>query len=469
MRFPNIRSLVILFCLCVSSHAFAADYTYGNAQIGYGYTSAGAACAPQDASFIALRPTQNLTATGAWKISGGSGWGCYVVAPNGQYQQSGTASRMGDGCALPKLLKTLPNGDESCELPPQKKCTAGEKWVVTVKGGVNPSSNNQGCEATIVGMLVCWDASNGVRYCKWEMQLTGNPASPNVPDNQPGSDTAPPQTGDRKPSPPTPAPDGAKGSCPAGTVQAGISESGVPLCVGMGSTPDNPKPPGDKTTKPPVVTNNQDGSSTSKQDVTVKNADGSTTTTTTSTTTLPDGTKVVTVSNNTTPALDGGPGKSDEGAKDGICAQNPSLTICKTSSVSGTCGQISCNGDAIQCATLRAAAIMECRQKEDVDELQASPSHGLGKSILAGADPMKAQIDQHMKGTEIDVSNPNLDRSGFLGGGSCLAPISVNVLGRTATYSFATLCDNITPLRYLIMGICSLVGYLIVARSVIGG
>jgi hypothetical protein len=125
-------------------------------------------------------------------------------------------------------------------------------------------------------------------------------------------------------------------------------------------------------------------------------------------------------------------------------------------------------GDAIQCATLRATAIMECRQKADVDEMKASGEFVLGSAIGSGADPMKGQIDEMKKGKEVDMSNPNLDKSGFLGGGQCLAPISFSVVGHTVTQSFDALCSRIEPLRFVVMAICSILGYLIVARSVLG-
>nr|GFD56653.1 hypothetical protein [Tanacetum cinerariifolium] len=91
------------------------------------------------------------------------------------------------------------------------------------------------------------------------------------------------------------------------------------------------------------------------------------------------------------------------------------LAICKDSSVAGTCGEITCSGDAIQCATLRAAAALECRDKSDRDDLGKSPLVGSGDAILQGNDPMKGQIDAALKGDTVDMGGSSLDRNGFLG------------------------------------------------------
>ncbi|UUZ47102.1 hypothetical protein LP420_26820 [Massilia sp. B-10] len=172
----------------------------------------------------------------------------------------------------------------------------------------------------------------------------------------------------------------------------------------------------------------------------------------------------------TTSNVSGGAGKEDVPEdRANLCKQNPGLNICRNSTTSGTCGQIACTGDAIQCATLRAAAIMECRGQADIDELSASGHKALGDAVASGNDPMKGEIEQMLKGSEIDVSGTALDSSGFLGGGSCLAPMSFSVRGQSVVFSFDAVCAHIVPLRVLVMSICTLFGYLVVARSVIGG
>jgi hypothetical protein len=249
-----------------------------------------------------------------------------------------------------------------------------------------------------------------------------------------------------------------------------VSADGVPICIGTGTDPKNAPPP------PPKVESEKseptpDGGTKNTHTSTTTNSDGSTTTTTTTTTTAPDGTKTVTVDKNTTPNSAGGAGK-DESKKDDekydLCKQNPQLTICRNSSVAGTCGQISCQGDAIQCATLRAAAAMQCQQQSDLDTLKTMPSKALGDAILGGTDPQKTAIEDLVKGTQVDMSKPVLDQSGFIGGGACLANRTVTVLGQSVEVNFTRVCQDIQPIRAAVMALAFFAAYLIVSRSVLG-
>lgn len=465
----------VLFLFCVSSSVFAADYTYGNEIDGYIFSSAGDACKFMSNRFIAARPGRDLSDTGAWK-EGGT-WGCYVIDPEGHYQQSGNVGRVGNGCAPPKTFTAIPpNGDESCTAPPDP-CKAGQPWMVKVPFGAMPSSNSNGCEAVIKSFKAC--VATVPKSCWFEMVLTGRPAPPSTPDNGPSAPPPPPDA-PRIPSPPLPPgsggtggntggdPDtGGSGGCPAGTVQAGRSESGTPICVGMGTDPTNPPPPGPTTTKPPVQS--PDGNM-STQDTIQHNHDGSITTTTTTKQTDASGNVTVTVTQNTSNTPAGSPGSSDQAQKEkSFCQANPNLSICRESSVSGTCGQTSCTGDAIQCEALRQTAMMQCRQKEDEDAMKGDPNYALGVAIGVGNDPQKGLYDSKVKGEEVDVSQINLDKSGFLGGGSCIAPLVFSVRDRSVSFSFDAICSKITPLRFLVMAMASIIGYLIIARSILGG
>jgi hypothetical protein len=176
----------------------------------------------------------------------------------------------------------------------------------------------------------------------------------------------------------------------------------------------------------------------------------------------------VTVNSNTTNSSAGTPGKIDTPNDPGdICKQHPELTVCRNSSVSGTCGAIACAGDAIQCATLRAAAQMQCNQQADIDALKARGEVATGNSILSGADPMAGQISDLVKGSEVDMSAPKLDQAGFVGGGACFPNKTFSVMGKSVTVDFTTVCSNIQPLRAVVMAVALIVSYLIVARSVL--
>ena len=125
-------------------------------------------------------------------------------------------------------------------------------------------------------------------------------------------------------------------------------------------------------------------------------------------------------------------------------------------------------GDAIQCATLRAAAAMQCAQEKDAEAVKAMPVKALGEQILSGTDPMQGQFDDVVKGTEIDLGAASLDQSGFLGGGSCLPDRSFSVMGKSVTMSFSGICERIQPLRAAVMACAFIVAYLLVSRSVLG-
>lgn len=160
--------------------------------------------------------------------------------------------------------------------------------------------------------------------------------------------------------------------------------------------------------------------------------------------------------------VDGKDGKS-------FCEANPGLAACHDSSVSGACAETTCNGDAIQCSTLRVAATMACAQAKEADDIKAMASKSLGDQIANGADPQAKEIADNLKGTEVDLSRPNLDTSGFLGGGSCFPAKSFSVAGRSVTMDFTAVCDSITPLRYAVMACASIVAYLIIAKSLMQG
>jgi hypothetical protein len=255
-------------------------------------------------------------------------------------------------------------------------------------------------------------------------------------------------------------------------VQGGFDSDGIVICIGTGSDPQNPQTPPPITTKPPVTVNNADGSTTTTQQTVQQNSDGSTTTTTTTTVVLADGSKTVSMGSNTTNSTAGTPGRQDTTATDqaNLCKQNPTLSICRNSSVSGDCtAGVVCSGDAVQCATLQAAQKLQCARQSDEDGLKSSASKTLGDAILGGTDPSKATIDTLIKGDTADMSAPTLDQGGFVGGGSCLPDKTFSVMGHVVTVSFATVCSNIQPLRYIVMACAFILVYLMVARSVING
>lgn len=260
------------------------------------------------------------------------------------------------------------------------------------------------------------------------------------------------------PNPPVPPLPPKDDKCPAGTVSGGIDKNGTTICVGSGQS-DTPKPPNVTTEKPPVVTQNSDGSTTTTTTKTTTNTDGSTTTHTTSTTVAADGTKTTT-SGSTTGAIPPGPngggggqGKSDDETSE-FCKKNPQLSVCKNSTVNGKCRETACEGDAIQCATLRAAAAMQCTQDDDKKFFEESAGYKLGKAVATGEDPQLKDLPTAKNGKTVDMPT-SLDSAGWIGGGAPISNKNFSVMGRTFTIPFSDVMPYLLVLRYG-MFICAL-------------
>lgn len=390
----------------------------------------------------------------------------YPECPTGQFRQWNNLSCGATQQPAPGAPST----------PPPVVCTKGKTVDVTYEASatskppINGSSAG-GCEINIVDVKNCFKGTDGKTYCRYTGEQTGNQLSSGGPGIPPTVDSPPVGTTEpeRVPVPPFTGQPG--GGCPKGTVQGGVGPDGIPMCVGTGTTPQN-TPPAPPKAVASTTTANPDGSSTTTTTTTTTNADGSTTKVIDKVTTAPPSaggtvTTEQTKSTSATPA--GAPGAETKPPEQtNFCKQNPTLSICRESSVSGTCGQTACIGDAIQCATLRAAAMMQCKQAEDEAALKASPAKSLGDSILAGTDPAQAQIDAAIKGTTVDIGSQKLDQSGFLGAGGCIAPKTFNVMGKAVVMDFATACDSAQPARYIILALGFLAGYLIISKSVLG-
>lgn len=413
-------------------------------------------------------PGKNVT--GAYAVSTGPGGGfCQakvdgVTTSFGQYITSmcpvTKPSFNGTQCVVPDV-------PPSCAKPP-----AGGRadWATTDANGVSSGRSvittggcMGGCTVDIQEVIDCYSVPpSKQRICTLRYVYTGTECSGQEPSPAPAPGEAPKL--DQQMPPTTPPP--GKG-CPEGSVQGGVDSAGTPICIGTGTNPQNAPPPPPKITSE-KTTQNADGSTTKTTTETTTNSDGSKTTVVTNVTTMPDGSTKTDTSKNTGNNSAGGAGK-DESAKDDekydLCKQNPMLNICRNSSVSGTCGEVTCQGDAIQCATLRAAAAMECRSKKQEEDFLKRPEIAAGQQILDGNDPLKGEIDRVLKGESVDFGAENLDQSGFLGGGACLAPRTFTVMGQAVTVSFDSMCSNIQPLRYLVLSCAFILAYLIVSRA----
>lgn len=237
------------------------------------------------------------------------------------------------------------------------------------------------------------------------------------------------------------------------------------MCVGSGTDPKN-KPPAPPKTETEKTETAEDGTKTTTKTETIKNSDGTETTTTTVIIVKPDGTKSTNQDKTTTNKPDGSPGKDDstqEDEKYDLCKQNPHLTICKNSSVAGKCGEISCTGDAIQCATLRAAAAMQCKQQSDEEALKASPLTARGQAAIDGTD--LSGLPGPTNGEVVNI--PTLDSQGWLGNGAGFTDVSISLQGHQVVLPLSKVTEYLLPLRYVLMLVASLVSYRILAGAVL--
>lgn len=310
-----------------------------------------------------------------------------------------------------------------------------------------------------------WPAQGGGynHSCTWTGESNGEdvpqgPGTPSGPGNIPGAPSTPANM------PPTPAGDNPSASCPVGSVQGGVDSSGIAICVGSGSNP-NPPPstPSTSTTTPGT---DSSGNPTTTTSSTKTNSDGSSSTTTTTTTTKGDGSKSSVTSTTTTLAPNGNNGKPDP-EQPSLCKQMPDLTICKNSTVSGTCAATACTGDAIQCATLRAAAEMNCRERDTLDELKKSSAYTLGQGIAGGNDPIGSTLPTTKNGATVAMPT-GLNASGFLGGGSCFGDKQVTVQGKVISLPFSKACDVLIAFRYALMVVAALVSFRIMSGAILG-
>jgi len=327
------------------------------------------------------------------------------------------------------------------------------------------AKNGMGCKVEVVEVEECYtlpksaDPDSG--YCTFKTKQTGGLAENGAPDPNRGGDITDADKA-RDSLPPTEVKN--DGACPRGTVNAGLSASGIPMCIGNGTKPSNSPaaPPKVEVEKNETL---PDGSTQNTKSVTTKNADGSTTTVKTVTVTKQTGEKEITQEKNTTDTPTGRPGKETEtpDKQNDMCKQNPNLAICKNSTVGGKCGETTCMGDAIQCAMLRSTAILQCKAEKDEADLKASPLAAKGQSAMDGKD--MEGLPGPKNGLVVNVAS--MKSEGWLGNGAAFEDVSVNLRGHEILIPLSKWSSYLLPFRYMLMIIASLISYRILAGAVL--
>jgi hypothetical protein len=257
-----------------------------------------------------------------------------------------------------------------------------------------------------------------------------------------------PEAGKSAPTEPPPEPN----RCPRGSVQTGIDPDGIPKCAGNSPAPEPPK----TTTTQTTSGTDAGGNPTTTTTTSKTNSDGSTTTTTSTTTTNANGSSTTRTESATGSAPTGVAGRPDVQGSE-FCKANPNLAVCKNSAVTGTCGEVSCEGDAIQCALLRTQAERNCRDKETEDAIAASGLYAKGNGAANGNDPDSNSLPSKEKATAVAV--PAFDSSGWLGGGACFPDKTFSVQGKSITLSFVAACQPLLVFRYVLMIISLLISF----------
>lgn len=478
------RLFLFLVALCLSSSALAEPpvdafyWAHGGSGMNMGpYKDLGSAC-----SGWAANPD------GAFRAYSGRGAGsCSGTTPPRLMKASavclpgksncsegavttvnGTASVVTDGiCSEGSAPDKSRPRDDQCPSPCNTPSGESVHWTQK-EGGVVPNSASSdsikapyptkapGCGLTgLPDVKECYSTPSGAGkqfYCSYSGTSNGmgNPVGSGAPTNDTG-DVSQATGGATKSANGDPE----TGKCPGGTSAAGMSADGVVNCIGQGTNGGSgsaPAPTSSNTTR----TTDSAGNQVDTTVTTRGNADGSTTTTTTTTTTGSDGSKSVTASSTTSATANGDKGKADAETPS-LCKQHPELTMCRNSTVSGSCKATACTGDAIQCATLQHAAAMRCARDDDEQALKGSAAYTLGQGLLNGNDPMSADLPKASNAQSVAV--PTLDSAGWLGGGSCFPDKSVTVMGKVITVPFSQACGVLVALRYALMVAAGLVAF----------
>ena len=318
----------------------------------------------------------------------------------------------------------------------------------------------EGCVAS-VGFSACWPAGGTGVYASAGCELSaGNfTGSSNCTGlgNAPGSGGAP--------------------TCPLGQVMGQIN--GMNACLPVGSVGGNTS-----TSSSTTGTNSSGGTVT---DTTTTSTTGNGSTTTTTTTVIGSGnapangtgcvaSATVTCSQTSTGPVSGGVvGGTGSAAGSSFCQENPGMDICKTSSWGGACGSgFSCTGNAVECAVAQQQYTEACKLTDTPTNNGGSDSDALtylgglsGDQTSAGASsPVRTAIKANQE--KVDASTVTFDQTSFYGGGACPSP-SISFGSFTATVpGMSLLCSNIGYLGAVLIGLTSIVCFLIYAR-ILGG
>lgn len=198
-------------------------------------------------------------------------------------------------------------------------------------------------------------------------------------------------------------------------------------------------------------------------------AGGTTTTSETSTTKCENGNCTTTTTKTTSGTNSDGTPKPEttettrtEQPQTDFCKANPAAPGCQgteadTSSWGGSCADgFQCSGDAVQCATARAAWSEECRWRN-------TDGTTLADAMAAGNDPAFAGAGGNpLVPVDYDVGSITYTSQAQ----TCPPDFSVSVMGKTMVMPLAQACDVFKLMGQILVGLAWLAAFYIVSRSV---
>lgn len=250
--------------------------------------------------------------------------------------------------------------------------------------------------------------------------------------------------------------DAAKAPTPCKATEYSGTVNGTPVCVPASKTFTNTMA---------KVTTNSDGTKTSTQTTASCNASACSLTTKTTTTNAAGQTTGSSETTQYTTQKEfcaehpgdehcGGSGSgSGEGSDFGAwCDENPTASVCKSSSWGGSCSTtFTCDGDAIQCAIAKEQHIRNCQLLETSDERS-----DLGIAAMNG----QAQPVGHpaSAASSVALTGPGggFDQTDLIGPGACPTGPTISVLGQSMTVSFQPVCDAAGWLGNFLVGLTAL-------------
>lgn len=369
-------------------------------------------------------------------LSNGS---CLCTLPNVE-NSSHTACEV--VCEPPKRLVSVITDTgvlSSCSL---SSCKAGASGIFVERirvGGVMPSTSFE----CVAGCVAKTDFSFGIKYTDGNGVVQDKAVGETVfLGGACATSTADASTA-QKPAPIDSAtnPNSAKtAKCPVG--QSPKFVNGLEVCSPVGLA--------DETTTS-KTTSSTDAAGNKTDVISTTKCVGSTCTTSTATTVTPNGGSSATTT------------KEDTKDKTTFCQDNPTLSICKEGSFSGSCGSFpTCTGDAVMCAVAASSFATNCALTMP-DTSPENSAYDLAKTKTGD------QTGALPGNSSLTVGPADFDGVNILGAAAGMHDVSITVAGQSINLPFSSINPWLDKLGSLLQAVTFLVCAFIVTGNKQGG